>query len=256
MPLYMNGKKVCPIITKRDNSLLKSFIEEPPTDIILPDNIEKISNNFFRGSYVFSLIYSIKANGVKEVGNYSLYGHRGTLKSIIMPNVKKIGNYAFDTSTGSGGDKAKLSQIVLGRLEQIGERAFSGRLNPDGQTVEIDFSFNDCIVGKNAFQFYDLPSFDCSGIKSLGQRTFSNIGKNFKKIWIPSTIETISASSSSYSLFSFNSTGSAITIYTNVADADSTPSGWGAYWNISPVTTSTITTVYNATYEDFLNAEV
>lgn len=237
-----------------NDEVLKSIIEGTATEIVLPDNVEKITSSLFRNAsgYPFynTNIKSIKANGVIEINAYGVAGQLKELETIEMPNVKKIGNYAFH-STLNG----KIKKVVFGSLEEIGNYALYGVFNVD-EAIEANFGFNNCVVGDYAFVNYNQPSFDASGIKTLGKRVFNYKQKKFKKIWLPSTIETIDASSSSNSLFYAGESGNYLTIYTDIPDESNVPNGWGSYWNHGGGNYLKPTTVYGATYEDFLNAEV
>lgn len=244
------------------DEILKGIVEATATDIVLPDNIEKIANYFFYNSndYPFynKKITSLTANGVKEVGEKILYGHGcNSLREINLPKLEIIGAGGLRTEAGSLMTYCTVQKIKLGKLKNVGASAFSGLFNPtDGITQEIEMSFEDCVVGKSAFGYYNLPSFDGTGIKSLGQQPFNTCGNNIKKIWLPSTIETITATDTkSGRLMSFYNANpdTLVTIYTDVANENSVPSGWGVGWNCSSLSTY-VTTVYGATYEEFLNA--
>lgn len=246
------------------DEILKGIVEATATDIVLPDNIEKIANYFFYddSSHAFynKKITSLTANGVKEVGVQILYGHGcKSLREINLPKLEIIGAGGLRTEAGSQMTYCTVQKIKLGKLKSVGDSAFSGLFNPtDGITQKVEMSFEDCVVGKSAFGYYNLPSFDGTGIKSLGQQPFNTCGNNIKKIWLPSTIETITATDTkSGRLMSFYNANpsTAVTIYTDVASEEEAPTGWGAGWNCSSLSPY-VTTVYGATYEDFLNAEV
>lgn len=244
-----------------NDETLKSIVEGTATDIVLPDNVEKIAKYFFYKStnYPFSNgLNSIKANGVKEVEKYALAYHRETLTEINLPNLEVVGDVALASGAGAFSQTCRVRKIKLGKLTSIGTSGLGGIFNPaSGITQEIEISFENCVIGETAFRFYNAPSFDGTGIKSIGTQIFSYCGNNLKKVWLPSTIETISASDTTNGrMFRFDNphvTNTRVTIYTDVADENSIPSGWGVGWNLP---SSYVTTVYGATYEDFLNAEV
>ena len=235
------------------DELLKAIVEGTAKDIVLPDNIEIISTSFFRGTanYAFanSGLKSIKANGVTELKDYAIYSHYKTLETIELPNLKIIGNYGLANSGGSDSLKGTVKKLKLGALEKIGNYGLEGIFNPDTSiSQEIEMSFNNCEIGNYAFKYYNYASFDGTGVKSLGQEVFSYASTKFKKVWFPSTIESMYSGSTM-----FRASGS-ITIYTDVTE-DNVPSGWGTNWNKNRSGYSaTITTVYGATYADFLNA--
>ena len=246
--------------SSENDEVLKGIVEVTATDIVLPDNVEKIAKYFFYKStnYPFSNgITSIKANGVKEVEKNAVANNRETLTEINLPNLEVVGDTALASGAGGFSQTCLVKKIKLGKLKSVGTSGFSGIFNPaSGITQEIEMSFDNCVISTNAFKYYNAPSFDGTGIKSIGTCPFYYCGNNIKKLWLPSTIETISASNTTNGqLFRFDNAGpkTAVTIYTDVADENSIPSGWGVGWN-SPSTY--VTTVYGVTYEDFLNAEV
>lgn len=259
MPTKQNSDNLATTIANLEvggsgnDELLKGIVEGTATDIVLPDNVTKIAQYFFNGSgssYPFSYgITSIKATGVTEIGNNAFTSQ--DLKTIELPNLKIIGNYGLSTGANSPTTYSITEKIILGKLEKVGNYGFNGLFNPDSNiTQEIEMSFNNCEIGNYAFRYYNLPSFDGTGVKSLGDQVFNYVGKNFKRVWFPSTIETITASS----MFRFNS-GGAITLYTDVEDENSIPTGWSSGWCAKNSGGSgTIAIVYGATYEDFLNA--
>lgn len=238
-----------------NDEMFKSIVEGTATDIVLPDNVTKIANYFFYGSvkYPFSgKITSIKANGVTELGAYALASQ--DLKRIELPNLKVIGNSALSTGAGSDTAYSTVEKIILGNLEKIGTSGLNGVFNPKSAiTQEVQFSLNNCEIGNSAFKYYNLPSFDGTGVKSLGYQVFGYSLAKFKKAWFPSTIETISTTSSN-PMFRFAKSVN-FTLYTDVTE-DNIPSGWATGWNSRSGTTGTLTVIYGATYDEFLNAEV
>lgn len=234
-----------------NDEVLKGIVEGTATDIVLPDNVEKIANRFFykSNSHPFAKgINSIKASGVTELGEYALGSQK--LKSIEFPNLKIIGDYGLSTGASSNNGYSSTEKIILGKLEKVGKYGFNGLFNYDGITPEIEMSFNNCEIGDYAFKYYNYPSFDGTGVKSLGEQVFNYVNKNFKKVWFPSTIETVTGSTM-FRLYS-NFT---ITIYTDVPDENSVPEGWGTGWCAKySGGNGVINVVYGATYEDFLNA--
>lgn len=242
-----------------NDEVLKGIVEATVTDVVLPDNVEKIAKYFFYKSinYPFSNgLNSIKANGVKEVEKNALYGHRETLTEINLPNLEIVGDSALSSGAGGFSQTCIVKKIKLGKLKSVGATGLGGIFNPaSGINQEVEYSFDDCVIGTNAFKHYNFRSFDGTGIKSIDTQPFNYCGNNIKKLWLPKTIETISASDTTNGrLFRFDNASSsktAVTIYTDVADENSIPSGWSVGWNLP---STYVTTVYGATYEDFLNA--
>lgn len=240
-----------------DDELLKGIIEGTATDIVLPDNITKIAGSTFgrignNVKYPSNLV-SIKGNGIIEIGSYGVNdsNYIGTLKTIEFPNLKKIGNYGLSTGAASGSHYCIVEKIILGALEEIGQYAFNGLFNPTRSiTQDIQMSFNNCVINDYAFRFYNLPSFDATGVKSFGKAVFDYAETSFKKVWFPSTIEAIYTTGTSSGKAMFR--GANVTIYTDIPNETSVPTTWGTGWNYSYG--GSVTMVYGATYEDFLAA--
>ena len=76
-----------------------------------------------------------------------------------------------------------------------------------------------------------------------------NTLKNIKKVWIPSSIETWSAKSSSYCGFPYSNKN--CIIYT---DATEKPTGWGDYWNNYDSSTK-LPVYWGATKENYENGD-
>ncbi len=81
----------------------------------------------------------------------------------------------------------------------------------------------------------------------IGKSCFKNV-KQIKKIWIPSTCEIIEAPS--YLESPFYNCSEDCQIFTDVTDEDSTPVGWGNFWNYFSETEK-LTVNYNSTIQDF-----
>lgn len=244
-----------------NDETLKSIVEATITDIVLPDNIEKIAEGFFRNGttgYPFrnKNITSITANGVKEVGSYILSGHMDSLTEINLPNLEVIATGGLSTGGTASSFTCNVSKLKLGKLKNVGKEGFNGLFNPaTGINQDVEYSFDNCVIGDNAFKYFNYPSFDGTGIKSIGAQIFSYCGKNIKKVWLPKTIETIATSDTTNGrMFRFDSNPSTpVKIFTDVPDENSIPSGWSVGWNLP---SSYVTTIYGSTYQDFLNAEV
>jgi hypothetical protein len=105
------------------------------------------------------------------------------------------------------------------------------------------YNFNGC---------YALEELSLDGLIGITSSS-SNFADciNLKKVWIPSTCTTISASSSSDYSLHFKNCNPNLIIYT---DATSKPSGWGTYWNY--INSNTPLQVYwGATKENYENGD-
>lgn len=219
-----------------------------PAKIEIPKHITKVRDYACYAHSTYKVweatIAEVSGANVEELGNYAFAGQNALVK-IDFPNAKRIGDNCF-MITGS----SPLKYVRLGALEYIGSLAFQAMFNTTD--CEYHFSLADgCEIGSSAFNSCTFTSFDFSGVKSIGESVFINAKKKMK-IWLPASIETISCTSSNTSMF-YNSKLNH-TIYTDVTDETSVPSGWGSYWNKASTTKQNV--VYGATYEDYLNAEV
>lgn len=234
-----------------------------PADLYVPAGITKIGNYLFQGSngstntmpaiekssMGSSYITSFTAPAVEEIDNYGFYGNT-KVKTINLPALKRIGNYALGTSTMATSSSSAPVTVILGALESVGASGLAGRMLNTGEDVNYKFTFNNCVLSTYAFKYNALKDLDLTGVSSIGKGAFQG-SAHLRKVWIPSTINTITATTSSSSnLFSslYN-----CTIYTDVADEESIPENWSDGWNYSDG--SAVPTVYGATHEDYLNAE-
>ena len=224
------------------DEMLKSIVEGSATDVVLPDSITSIANALFQVSssdLPTATINSIIADEVTQVGK-NAFSSQNLLKIINLPKCEVINDNSFTMSTPN-----QIEKVILGSLSKVGYYGL-GRTFANSQ-IEYSFSFNNCEISGYAFSENSFVELDLTGVKSvLGRNAFSNNG-TLKKIWLPSTIETISPNSSTQRIF--YGAPSTCVIYTDVASAEAIPSSWGSYWGVASGTV-----VYGATYEDFLNA--
>ena len=157
-------------------------------------------------------------------GMYYVFYNCTSLTTVSFPVLTSVGangmNYAFSGCTG-------LTSVSFPKLETIDKNG-------------MYYAFYNC----------SLTSISFPSLTSIGQNAFRNC-TSLTKIWIPSTVTDISASSYSYS--PFYSCSSNLVIYTDIASEDDIPSGWGTYWNYYG-SGKTLTVVYGASEEDFENA--
>jgi hypothetical protein len=217
-----------------------------PAKLVVPSNYTKIRDYaLYAPDYTWdAILEEITGENVEELGEYALYGQT-SLKKINFPKVKRIGAYCFRRDGIN-----PVETVNFGALEYVGNYALYRLFNDTN--VKVNFSIAEgCEIGNYAFSYGSLSSFDFSNVKSIGSSCLSNAVQKMK-VWLPSTVETISCGSGSTM---FQSSNKGHTIYTDVPNADSVPSGWGDYWYKSNSSTAQ-NVVYGATYEDYANAEV
>ena len=161
--------------------------------------------------------------GLETIGANAFYYNYAITGDLVIPNsVKTMGNGAFGSCFGFDGS-LKLSNS----LTEIPKQAFyrceelTGTLEiPEGVTTIGDEAFSGCA-------FTGTIIID-DHIKSVGYKAFASLTK-LEKVFVSKDIETISATGTNYGLFIQGSSN--LVIYTDVANAESIPSGWGTYWN-------------------------
>jgi len=232
-----------------DDTWIVDVIEGETTDLVLPSKITKIRSEMFSVEGT-AFLTSISGEAVEEVGKYTIY-KQDTIKTINLPNCKIIGEAGLVTKniTADSHTNNNLETVILGQLENIGNGGLKGVFKKSSQTRI--FSFNNCVIGQSAFVYNSFSELDLSGVKSIGQSAFYNNQGQLRKIWMPKTIETITASNN-YANAPFSGVASGCTIYTDVASVDEVPATWGVGWKYSRGTELNV--VYGATHEDFLNA--
>ena len=219
-----------------------------PQKLVIPNNIKKVRDYAFAYMSTYPSwaknIEEIEGEEVEELGA-SVFAGQSNVEKLNLPKLKIIGDDALKFSSNS----SNVKYIKFGALEYIGDNAFS-YVFQNGSIDFCEYSLaQGCEIGKSAFSYCGLPSFDFTGVKSIGASCF-NYATVKMKIWVPSTVETINCTSTGTSMFA-NSQRQHL-IFTDVADENSVPSGWGAQWNKASGTLQKVT--YNATYQDFLNA--
>lgn len=145
--------------------------------------------------YINGTLENIDLSGdeINDIRDYMFYNNRD-LRSVEFPNTfTSIGSYAF-------GGCSYLNEVILPTtLGTIGTAAFM-----------------DCLFLTNI----DLPE----GLNTISSSAFRNT--RISKIWIPSSVSTIYASSNTNS--PFYSCSALTDIY---CEAEYQPSGYGSYWN-------------------------
>lgn len=139
-----------------ENVTLSSTVEEigdnafngSPIKNINLDNVKIIGNSAFENTQLTSL-EQIDLPNVERIGSYAFgYAH---FKNLVLPNVKTIASYAFTSSY--------IETLVANKCETIGDYAFKGCYNL--KSVETSAK----VIGSNAFE-------NCESLKDL---TFSQV---------------------------------------------------------------------------------
>lgn len=175
--------------------------------------VTQVKKNFFESAVNLEVVNLPNATTLEN----NAFLKCSELTNVNIPKVTTIGDYAFQYCS-------KLTNINMSSVQTIGTRAF-----------------NACT---------SLTSIDFTGVTSLGSASFNSC-TGLKKAWLPSTIETVSASSASQA--PLYKCGSQLVVYTDLVSEADIPSGWGANWNASDSSVK-LNVVYGATYEDYKNA--
>ena len=225
-------------------------------NLILPDSVITIGASAFYNCYGLTgdLIIPDSVTTIGASAFFNCYKLTGDL--IIPDSVTTLGDKAFESCSGFNG------YLTIGNnVTSIGYSAF---LSCSGLT-EVKVSSGNTIYedrGKNAIIEKStntiIQGFDCTDLSMLeevtiiGDYAFSHCreltGKliipnnitslgvcsfryctGLEGVYLPSSVTTITASS--YSNAPFRNCSSSLVIYTDVANVESIPSGWGAYWN-------------------------
>ena len=177
-----------------------SYIRDYLTEVIIPDDVESISNNAF--SSCIALTNITIPNSVTSIGNYAFRDCTNITDIIIPASVASIGNYAFSGCTGlssitipnsvtSIGNYAfqncsNLASITIpNSVTSIGSGAFSGCDNLSikwyyNPLITMDYNF------KNSLTEVILPD----GIEIISDNIFKDCGK-LTNINIPNSVTSI-----------------------------------------------------------------
>ena len=201
-----------------------SGIESGNTDTDLADSIVNRSITEYSSDTVTSIgAYAFYYSSLKGVSlsaatkiNERSFQYSTDLQSINAPLVTTIGNYAFAQNW-------ELTDVYLPAVTSIGNYAFSTC------TSLTAFAFGDDMISLTGISIFRYST-------------------ALAKVWLPSTITTITASAATSC--PFYGCSSTLEIYTDVTDEDSIPEGWGTYWNYC-ASGSTLTVHYGSTYEEY-----
>ena len=151
-----------------DNKVLVMY-NGKDTDITLPDEVIWVANGAFEGDYNHTGIKSIVMPNVVEIGDYAFYGVK-TLESVTAPSLKEVGNSAFSHCS-------YLKEFNAPVLATVNEGAFQGC----EKLTDIDFAplhvvdssaFKDCIsLTKvelpNVKRICGMAFTECTSLKSI-----------------------------------------------------------------------------------------
>ncbi len=166
-------------------NLQKELAEGELIDIVIPDYINAINSEVFRG---MDFIKSVDLNNVILVGASAFYGCVN-LETVAMPNVQSLGSMAFAACDKlNNSDNTQEDVLELPAIKIIGESAFSGceslRLVQLGAAItEIgDFAFYQCNVYEDdPTLVVELMGDAEDGAPTMGSKiTLGNIAFRFK----------------------------------------------------------------------------
>ncbi|MDK2819309.1 MAG: leucine-rich repeat protein [Mycoplasmataceae bacterium] len=136
----------------------KAFFDiDLSSTVINFNNIQEIDSYAFYKSNLGDL-GQLKLMNVKKIGNYAFQSNK--LTSIDLPNVTNIGAYAFANN-----------EIILSntpRLDIIGEGSFQ---NNKLTSIEL---FNITIIPNNSFKDNEISFFDLPNVTNIGAYSFQN----------------------------------------------------------------------------------
>ena len=192
------------------------------TDLsVLQDVISIDSHAFYNCS---NLIGQLDFNeNLTSVGKSAFYCCSGLTGGLSIPeNITTVEAYVFYNCSGLTGEL-----VIPDGVTSIGSNAFYGF---SGLTGELIIPDSVTSIGNSAFN-------SCSGVTSVTiPNSVTSIGNyafqycsGLISVYVPTSVTTISASA--YYNAPFYNCSSSLVIYTDVANAESIPSGWGAYWN-------------------------
>ena len=207
--------------------------------IIIPNSVTTIYNNVFKNCtglthvYIPSTVTTISASGAT---NSPFDGCSSTLKIYAGASSKPSG---WSTYWNNYGSSNKLTVYWGISLEDYNAMFVLSEQYPD-----FTFAGRRVIKYEGTSENVTIPE----GVTEIGTSAFNGKKDIITSVYIPSTVLKISATS--YSNSPFYNCLSTLTIYTDVVDASSKPSGWGTYWNYY-ANGSSLNVVYNTSLEDY-----
>lgn len=165
------------------------------TGMSLHDNITKIGVSAFRGCANLSGEINIAPN-LTTIGNQAFYGCKNITSIKLHEGIISIGASAFYNCSGLTGEI-----IVPSKITNIENQMFYGCKNLTGIKLH-------------------------EGIISIGTQAFNGCS-SLTSIFIPASVQTISATN--YSTSPFNYCSSSLKLY---CGATVKPEGWSSYWNV------------------------
>ena len=197
------------------------------TNLSLPPGINKIGTLAFQ--YCHSLVLNELPDSITSIETYAFNG----CSSIELTKLPS-GLTQIPAQTFRGCTRLALNSLPRG-ITSIGVYAFYGCFSLALAEINLPsailygYSFYGCesLGSKFKINVQKIGTGSTSGT----QRVFQNC-TSLQKVWISSNTQDIKASSSTYA--PFNGCTALTDIYT---DAESQPSGWGAYWNYTASST-------------------
>lgn len=153
--------------------------------VILPSTVTKVDDDAF---YHCTSLRSISLPNVEEIGDYAFYAT--ALESVELPQAKTIGNYAFAGSPDYySSSNSKLSEVQIPLVTTIGNYAFNGckllnNISMPNVTSIGEYAFCNCLR---------LSEMDLSNVESIGDHAFRmyNSGSTLTSVKLPDNLTTI-----------------------------------------------------------------